>query len=211
MREGPARKERVMTLLRDPEVRTEMRPIEDVLEREAPVERPAPPRTGRIHWLEWLVAVAFLVGMSALAIWMVSGEEGNVVVEESSPLVLSLRLTQGVAYTPEFVGLSGGDLPVIESSPLVLGVRLTDGTVMIPEYVGLSGGDLPVIESSALVLGVRLTDGTVFVPEYVGFNGGDAPFIESSPWILGPRHLEGVTYVPAYVGSSESEVSPLHP
>ena len=164
-----------MTLLRDPEARIAMRPIEDVLEREAPVERLEPPRTGRIHWLEWLVAVAFLVGMSALAIWMVSGEEGNVAVEESSPLVLSLRLTKGVAYTPEFVGLSGGDLPVVESSPLVLGVRLTDGTVFVPEYVGFNGGDVPFIESSPWILGPRHLEGVTYVPAYVGSSETEVP------------------------------------
>ncbi len=165
-----------MTLLRDSEMGTEMRPVEDILEREAPTGRLAPSRAGRIHWLEWLVAVAFLVGMSALAIWMVGGEEGDVVVEESSPLVLGARLMEGRVYTPEFVGLSGGDLPVVESSPLVLGVRLTDGTVFVPEYVGFSGGDIPFIESSPWILGPR-HQGVVHVPAYVGSSEAEVPSV----------------------------------
>jgi hypothetical protein len=197
-----------MTLVREPEVAT-TRPAEELLEREAPVVRPEAPVPGRIHWLEWLVAVVFLVGASALAVWMMQEDAPSVTVEETSPLVLGARVLEGTVYTPEFVGLSGGDLPVVESSPLVLGVRLTDGTVFVPEFVGLSGSDLPVVESSPLVLGVRVLEGTVFVPEYVGFNGGDTPFIEASPWILGARHLDGVVFVPEFVGTSETEVPDL--
>jgi hypothetical protein len=198
-----------MTLLREPEVGAVVQPAEEVLQREAPAPRRRLPVPGRIHWMEWLVAVVVLVGASALAVWLARDDVPGVTVEETSPLVLGARLLEGTAYIPEFVGLSGGDLPVVESSPLVLGVRITDGTVFVPEFVGLSGGDLPVVESSPLVLGVRMTDGTVFVPEYVGFNGGDAPFIEASPWILGVRHLEGVAFVPDYVGTSETEVPDL--
>lgn len=81
----------------------------------------------------------------------------------------------GVAYVPEFVGTSGGDLPAIESSPLVLGVRQLDGVVFVPEFLGASGGDLPSVESSPLVLGPRHIEGVAFVPAYVGHADGVFP------------------------------------
>ena len=81
----------------------------------------------------------------------------------------------GVAFVPEFVGASGGDLPAIESSPLVLGVRHLNGVAFVPEYVGASGGDLPAVGSSPLAIGPRHTDGVVYVPVYVGHADGVFP------------------------------------
>ncbi len=164
-----------MTLLREPEVGAVVQPAEEVLQREAPAPRRQLPVPGRIHWMEWLVAVAVLVGASALAVWLARDDVPGVTVEETSPLVLGARLLDGTAYIPEFVGLSGGDLPVVESSPLVLGVRMTDGTVFVPEYVGFNGGDAPFIEASPWILGARHLEGVVFVPEYVGTSETEVP------------------------------------
>jgi hypothetical protein len=164
-----------MTLLREPGVGAAAQPAEEVLEREAPAPRRYLPTPGRIHWLEWLVAVAVLVGASALAVWLTQDDVSGVTIEETSPLVLGARHLDGTAFIPEFVGLSGGDLPVVESSPLVLGVRMTDGMVFVPEYVGFNGGDAPFIEASPWILGVRHLEGVVFVPEYVGTSETEVP------------------------------------
>jgi hypothetical protein len=163
------RKERIVTLTREPAVE---RPVELREQEIKKLEHPPVAPPNRIRWFEWALGIV-LVGAVALAATLLMTQSTE--PEAESTLVLGVRQTDGVVFVPEYVGLSGGDLPAIESSPLALGVRHTDGVVFVPEYVGLSGGDLPAIESSPLVLGVRHTDGVVFVPAYVGHADGVYP------------------------------------
>ncbi len=181
-----------MTLLRESDLAERSK---ETAERK--VEAPQPP-VDRVRWIEWLVAVALLVGGAALVIFLGPADD---VVPDSAPVLLTGRADPAV---PEYLGASGGDLPVVESSPLVLGFRMTEGTAFTPEYLGASGGDLPFIESSPLVMGPRM-DGVAHTPEFLGLSGGDAPVVETSPLTMGVRHL-GVVHVPEYLGSSETEV-----
>ena len=168
-RRGPSRKERIVTLTREPVVQE--RP-EALREQEIQkVERPPVAPPSRIRWFEWALGIV-LVAAVALAATLLMTQ--TTAPDAESTLVLGPR-HDGVVFVPEFVGASGGDLPAIESSPLVLGVRQLDGVVFVPEYVGASGGELPAVESSPLVIGPRHTDGVVFVPVYVGTADGVFP------------------------------------
>ena len=143
-----------MTLLRESDLAERSKEIAD-----RKVKAPQPP-VDRVRWIEWLVAVALLVGAASLVIFIGSPDAP---VRDASPVLLTGRADPAV---PEFLGASGGDLPVVESSPLVMGVRM-DGVVYTPEFLGASGGNTPVVESSPLTMGLR-HEGVVHTPEFLG-------------------------------------------
>ena len=150
-----------MTLLRESEVAERAK---ETAERKA--KAPQPP-VDRVRWIEWLVAVALLVGAASLVIFTGSPDAP---VPDASPVLLAGRADPAI---PEYLGASGGDLPVVESSPLVMGLRM-DGVVHTPEFLGQSGGDLPAVESSPLTMGLR-HEGIVHTPEFLGSSETEVP------------------------------------